>query len=35
MQYLLLIHANEAGWPKLSNAEQGKGIAAFRSAYAD
>jgi hypothetical protein len=29
MQYLLMVYVNEAGWPKLSKAEQEQGIAAY------
>jgi hypothetical protein len=29
MQYLLMLHVNEAGWPKLSKAEQEQGLAAY------
>ena len=29
MQYLLMLHVNEAGWPKLSKAEQEQGHAAY------
>jgi hypothetical protein len=28
MQYLLMLYVNEAGWPKLSKAEQEQGVAA-------
>lgn len=34
MQYLLLLHQNEADWPKLTKAEQEKGIAAY-AAYTE
>lgn len=34
MQYLLLLHVNEAGWPKLSDAEQAQGLAAY-AAYTE
>jgi hypothetical protein len=29
MQYMLLIYANEAGWPKMTPAEQEQGMAAY------
>jgi len=29
MQYLLMLYVNEAGWPKLSKAEQEQGVAAY------
>jgi hypothetical protein len=29
MQYLLMVYVNEAGWPKMSKAEQEQGIAAY------
>jgi hypothetical protein len=29
MQYLLMLYVNEAGWPKLSKAEQEQGMAAY------
>ncbi len=29
MQYLLLLYVNEAGWPKLTKAEQEQGMAAY------
>jgi hypothetical protein len=29
MQYLLMLYVNEAGWPKLSKAEQEQGTAAY------
>src|SRR5260370_30833543 len=29
MQYLLMVYVNEAGWPKLTKAEQEQGIAAY------
>lgn len=29
MEYMLLIHADEAGWPKLSKTEQEQGMAAY------
>ena len=29
MQYLLMLYVNEAGWPKLSKAEQDQGMAAY------
>jgi hypothetical protein len=31
MQYLFMLYANEAGWSKLSKAEQEQGVAAYRS----
>jgi hypothetical protein len=31
MQYLLMLYVDEAGWPKLSKAEQEQGIAAYTS----
>jgi hypothetical protein len=34
MQYLLMLYVNEAGWPKLSKAEQEQGIAAY-TAYTE
>jgi len=34
MEYLLMLYVNEAGWPKLSKAEQEKGTAAY-AAYAE
>jgi hypothetical protein len=34
MQYLLMIYASEAGWAKLSPAEQQQGVAAY-SAYSE
>lgn len=34
MQYLLLLYVNEAGWPKLSKAEQELGLAAY-TAYTE
>jgi len=29
MQYLLMVYVNEAGWPKMSKAEQEQGLAAY------
>jgi hypothetical protein len=29
MQYLLTLYVNEAGWPRLSKAEQERGMAAY------
>lgn len=29
MQYLLVLYANEAGWPKMTQAEQQQGMAAY------
>ena len=29
MQYMLMLYVNEAGWPKLSKAEQEQGMAAY------
>ncbi len=29
MQYILMAYVNEAGWPKLSQAEQEQGMAAY------
>jgi hypothetical protein len=34
MQYLLMLYVNEAGWPKLSKAEQEQGTAAY-AAYTE
>ncbi len=34
MDYMLLLYINEAGWPKLTKAEQEQGIAAY-VAYAE
>jgi hypothetical protein len=34
MQYLLMLYVNEAGWPKLTKAEQEQGIAAY-AAYTE
>ena len=34
MQYLLMVYVNEAGWPKLSKAEQEQGTAAY-TAYTE
>src|SRR5262245_15776741 len=31
MQYLLLLHVNEAGWSKLTKDEQDRGVAAYRA----
>jgi hypothetical protein len=29
MQYILMLYVNEAGWPKLTPAEQAQGMAAY------
>ena len=34
MEYLLMVYVNEAGWPKLTKAEQEQGIAAY-AAYTE
>lgn len=34
MQYLLMLYVNEAGWTKLSKAEQEQGVAAY-TAYTE
>jgi hypothetical protein len=34
MQYLLMLYVNEAGWPKLTQAEQEQGMAAY-TAYTE
>jgi len=34
MQYLLLLHVDESGWPKLSREQQQQGMAAY-AAYTD
>lgn len=34
MQYVLMLYVNEAGWPKLTRAEQDQGIAAY-TAYTE
>ena len=34
MQYLMMLYVDEAGWPKLSKAEQEQGIAAY-AAYTE
>ena len=34
MQYMLLIHVNEAGWPTMSKVEQEQGMAAY-AAYTE
>ena len=34
MQYILMLYVNEAGWPKLTKAEQEQGMAAY-SAYTE
>jgi hypothetical protein len=34
MQYILMAYVNEAGWPKLTKAEQEQGMAAY-NAYTD
>ena len=31
MQYLLLIYSNEAGWSKMTQAEQERGMAAYQA----
>jgi len=31
MEYMLLLHVDESGWPKLSKAEQEQGMAAYRA----
>lgn len=31
MQYMLLLYVNEAGWPKLTKAEQEQGMAAYQA----
>jgi hypothetical protein len=31
MEYLLMLYVDEAGWPKLSQAEQEQGMAAYRA----
>ena len=31
MQYLLLLYANEAGWEKMTPAEQKQGVAAYQA----
>lgn len=31
MQYLLMLYVNEAGWSKLSKAEQEQGVAAYHA----
>ena len=31
MQYILMLYVNEAGWPKLTPAEQEQGMAAYTS----
>lgn len=31
MEYMLLLYVDEAGWPKLSKAEQEQGMAAYRA----
>jgi hypothetical protein len=31
MQYLLMLYSNEAGWSKLTPAEQEQGVAAYRA----
>ena len=31
MQYVLMLYVNEAGWPKLSKAEQEQGMAAYNA----
>src|SRR5882672_5693858 len=34
MQYILMLYVNEAGWPKLTKAEQEHGMAAY-AAYTE
>jgi hypothetical protein len=34
MEYMLMIYVNEAGWPKLSQAQQEQGMAAY-AAYTE
>jgi len=34
MEYMLMIYVNEAGWPKLSQAQQEQGMAAY-TAYTE
>jgi hypothetical protein len=34
MQYLLMVYVDEAGWPKMTQAEQEQGMAAYQ-AYAE
>ena len=34
MQYILMLYVNEAGWPKLTKAEQEQGMAAY-TAYTE
>ncbi|HMJ61108.1 MAG TPA: YciI family protein [Bryobacteraceae bacterium] len=34
MQYILMLYVNEAGWPKLTKAEQEQGMAAY-TAYGE
>jgi hypothetical protein len=31
MQYLLMLYVDEAGWPKLTKAEQERGMAAYKA----
>ena len=31
MEYMLMLYVDEAGWPKLSKAEQEQGMAAYRA----
>ena len=31
MQYILMLYINEAGWPKLTKAEQEQGMAAYNA----
>ena len=31
MQYILMLYVNEAGWPKLTPAEQEQGMAAYNA----
>lgn len=34
MEYLLMLYVDEAGWPRLSKAEQERGMAAY-TAYTE
>ncbi len=31
MQYLLMLYVDEAGWPKMTKAEQEQGVAAYKA----
>jgi len=31
MQYLLMLYSNEAGWSKMTQAEQERGVAAYQA----